>query len=120
MFSTVGQVARALKAFREYYHPKSSSVVIFNGKKTTDVDADPFRGGFLDNVDLRAEMLGRLSSLNERERAILMLWYVADTPVREICERLGLSRSHAYRLRDRALVEMLDREPVREVATAFA
>lgn len=120
MFETVGQVARALKAFREYYHPKSSSVVLFNGKTTTDVDADPFRKGFLDSVELRAELLDRLSSLDERERAVLMLWYVADLPVRTICAKLGLSRSHAYRLRDRALLSMLDHEPMREVATAFA
>ncbi|HEX9713373.1 MAG TPA: sigma factor-like helix-turn-helix DNA-binding protein [Actinomycetota bacterium] len=120
MFETVGQVARTLKAFRDYYQPKSSSVAIFNGKKTTDVDADPFRRGFIDNLDLRTELLTRLSSLDERERSILMLWYVSDLPVRTICEQLGLSRSHAYRLRDRALSLMLDRSPILEVATAFA
>lgn len=120
MFSTVGQVVRALKAFRDYYHPKSASIVLLAGSKTTDVDADPFRRGFLDSVHLRAELLGRLSSLDERERAVLMLWYVADLPVREICEQLQLSRSHAYRLRDRALAQMVDSETVREVQEAFA
>jgi len=120
MFETVGQVVRALKAFGEYYHPKSGSVVLFSSSRTTDVDADPFRRGFLDSIHLRSELLDRLSSLDERERAVIMLWYVADLPVREVCGQLQLSRSHAYRIRDRALVQMLDHEQVREVQEAFA
>ena len=119
MFESVGQIVRALKAFRDYYDPKSSSVLYFS-KKTTDVDADPFRRGFLDSVDLRSELLRRLSALDERERAVLMLWYVLDRPVRAVCETLSLSRSHCYRLRDAALAQMVDCREVMEVQPAFA
>lgn len=107
MFQTVGQVVKALKSFNDYYHPKATSVLIAS-TKTTDVDADPFRRGFLDNLDIRTELLRRLSTLDERERSVLMLWYVLDQPVRAICEQLSLSRSHCYRLRDRALINMLE------------
>jgi DNA-directed RNA polymerase specialized sigma subunit len=110
---------RSLKAFRDYYDPRSSSVMIAS-KKTTDVDADPFRRGFLDSLDLRAGLLSRLSSLGERERAVLMLWYLEDQPVATICERMNLSRSHCYRLRDRALALMLDPVDRFEVAEATA
>jgi RNA polymerase sigma factor (sigma-70 family) len=119
MFRTVGQVVRALKSYREYYHPRSSGIVLVSNR-TTDVDADPFRRGFLDSVELRTELLRRLSSLDERERAVLMLWYVMDLPVREICEQLAMSRSACYRLRDRALYGMLDEIEVEEFQTAFA
>jgi DNA-directed RNA polymerase specialized sigma subunit len=119
MFQTVGQTVKALKAFRDYYDPRSSSVLIASNK-TTDVDADPFRRGFLDTVDMRTELLHRLSNLDERERAVLMQWYILDLPVRAICERLNLSRSHCYRLRDRALSMMLDGVQELELQEAFA
>ena len=119
MFGTVGQVVKALKAYRDYYHPKSASVLIASSK-TTDVDADPFRRGFLDSIGTRTELLQRLASLEERERAVLMMWYVMDMPVREICARLSLSRSHCYRMRDRALMQMLDQIEVQQLQPAFA
>ncbi len=119
MFQSAGHVVRALKAFRDHYDPKSSSVMVAMNR-TTDVDADPFRRGFLDSLDLRSELLGRLSSLDERERAVLMLWYLEDMSVPQICERMNLSRSHCYRLRDRAVAMMLDEVNDLEVAEAFA
>jgi len=119
MFQSAGQVVRALKAFSDYYDPRSSSVMVATNR-TTDVDADPFRRGFLDSLDLRSELLGRLSSLDERERAVLMLWYLEDLSVPQICERMNLSRSHCYRLRDRAVGMMLDQVEDLEVAAAFA
>lgn len=102
MIDTVGGVVTALKNFRDYYAPRSSSIMA-PGLGTPDIDADPFRRGFLDALQIKAELSKRLASLDERERAVVMLWYVADLPVREVCERLSLSRSHAYRIRDRAL-----------------
>lgn len=119
MFESVGQVVRSLKAFRDYYDPKSSSVMIASSR-TTDVDADPFRRGFLDTLDLRSQLLGRLSSLDERERAVLMLWYLEDLTVPQICERMNLSRSHCYRLRDRAISMMLDQVDEFELTAASA
>ena len=119
MFGNVGQVVRALKAYRDYYQPKSSGILLVSNR-TTDVDADPFRRGFLDSLEARTEILSRLSSLDERERAVLMLWYVMDLPVREICEELAMSRSACYRLRDRALYAMLDPMEVEELQEAFA
>lgn len=104
-YDTVGNVVTALKNFRDFYSPKSSSV-LSPGNGIIDVDADPFRRGFLNALEGRTELVKRLAELDERERAVVTLWYVADLPVREICERLSLSRSHAYRIRDRALKSM--------------
>lgn len=120
MFTTVGQVVRALKAFADYYHPKSSGILSATSNRNRDIDADPFRRGFLDNLDLRAKLLSRLSSLEERERSVIMLWYVMDRPVAEICEKLSLSRSHAYRVRDNALAGMTDDVALPVAAGAYA
>ena len=105
MNTTVGGVVRALKCYRDFYSPKTSSVMT-PGTGRIDVDADPFRRGFLNALEDRTELLKRLAVLDERERAVVTLWYVADMPVREICERLAVSRSSCYRLRDRALERM--------------
>jgi RNA polymerase sigma factor (sigma-70 family) len=117
MFGSVGEVTKVLKAFRGHYDPKSVSVLVASNR-TTDVDADPFRRGFLDSMDLRTELLKRLASLDELQRAVILLWYLKDLPVKSICEQLNVSRSNCYRLRDRALAMMLD--PVVEIQEAFA
>ncbi len=108
MLETVSGVVTALTTFRDFYSPNSSSVMN-PGRGTADIDADPFRRGFLTALEDRTELVKRLATLDERERAVVTLWYVADLPVREICERLSLSRSHAYRIRDRALKTMTGR-----------
>ena len=120
MFETVGQVTRALKSFRDYYHPRSSGIITGATSKSRDIDADPFRHGFLDSIETRAELLRRLSALDERERSVLMLWYVMDQPVHEICDQLSLSRSHCYRVRDRALATMVAADVAPEVQEAYA
>lgn len=120
MFETAGGVVRALKTFRDFYHPKSSSVLLVSNE-SPDIDADPFRRGFLASLEERTELLKRLAALDERERAVVMLWYVADLPVREICAKLAVSRSHCYRLRDKALQRMVGSEAgALEAAKAFA
>ncbi|HEX9696723.1 MAG TPA: sigma factor-like helix-turn-helix DNA-binding protein [Actinomycetota bacterium] len=110
MIDTVGGVVTALKNFRDFYGPRTSSFMT-PGRSTPDIDADPFRRGFLDALTIRSELTKRLASLDERERAVVTLWYVADLPVSEVCKRLSLSRSHAYRIRDRALKSMTGSAP---------
>lgn len=120
MFETVAAVVRALKTFRDFYHPKSSSILLVSNE-SPDPDADPFRRGFLASLEERTELLKRLAALDERERAVVMLWYVADLPVREICAKLSLSRSHCYRIRNKALQAMAEPDVGRlEVQEAFA
>jgi DNA-directed RNA polymerase specialized sigma subunit len=117
MFATVGDVVAALKTFGDFYAPRTNSVLVASGKPI-DTDADPFRRGFIDSLEIRTELLKRLGALDERERAAVMLWYVSETPVRDLCARLGVSRATLYRLRDRALGNMIDAEASRTQATA--
>jgi DNA-directed RNA polymerase specialized sigma24 family protein len=118
MFQTVGEVVGALKTFGDFYHPRTNSVLVANGNGR-DPHADPFRRGFIDSLEVRTELLRRLASLDERDRTVVMLWYVSETPVREMTARLGISRATLYRLRDRALQHMTeDVVTVRKEATA--
>jgi DNA-directed RNA polymerase specialized sigma subunit len=117
MFGSARDVVKALEAFRDHYDPRSGSVMIAT-TKATDIDADPFRRGFIETLDVRSELLRKLAVLDERTRAVVLLWYVKDLPVAKICETLTISRSHCYRLRDRALATMLD--PIDEIREASA
>lgn len=117
MLTTTGEVVGALKAFGDFYHPKTNSILIASGSPR-DPHGDPFRRGFIDSLEIRTELLRRLATLEERDRNLVMLWYVSEVPVRDLCARMGVSRATLYRLRDRALQQMTEAATIREVATA--
>jgi DNA-directed RNA polymerase specialized sigma subunit len=106
MFESVTEVIRALRDYQGAYTAASGSVV--SPGRGFDIDADPFRRGFLRGIEERTELTQRLARLPEAERAVLLLWYAADLSVRDICVRLSVSRAHCYRLRDRALRGILE------------
>lgn len=117
MLETVGEVAGALKAFGDFYHPKTNSILMTSGSPR-DPHGDPFRRGFIDSLEIRTELLRRLAKLEERDRNLVMLWYVSDVPAAELCGRIGVSRATLYRMRDRALQQMVEHEDTRKVASA--
>jgi DNA-directed RNA polymerase specialized sigma24 family protein len=110
MFKEPADVVAALRRFRTYYDPKTSSVLL-PGRGGTDHDADPFRAGFLTTIEERHEVLQRLSRLDPRARRLLILWHVEGTPVASIARHLSISRVHCYRLNSAALEQMLDAPP---------
>lgn len=69
---------------------------------------DAFHPGLVAGLEERAELAARLRRIGPRERLLLFLWYAEEQPVTAIAQRLGVSRVHCYRLRDRALREMTD------------
>jgi DNA-directed RNA polymerase specialized sigma24 family protein len=72
--------------------------------------AGPFGFGFVSRIEEHAELVQKLRRLTPRERLLLLLWYTEQWPVTKIAERLGISRVHCYRVRDRALRAMLDED----------
>jgi DNA-directed RNA polymerase specialized sigma24 family protein len=115
LFGQAIDVVRALERIRDYYGPRSASLMVMGGN--SDPHAEPFRSGFLGTFEERHEVVRRLMGLEERERSLLMLWHVVGTPVTDIARRLGMSRVHCYRVRARALASMLD-EPAGRPAIA--
>jgi Homeodomain-like domain-containing protein len=74
---------------------------------------DGYGSGFLERVEVYAQLGGRLKVLSTRDRLLLFLWYAEEWPVTRIAERLGISRMHCYRIRDRALTQVAG-APARE------
>ncbi len=73
-----------------------------------DPEEEPFGPGFLTRFEERTEVDRLLQDLDPRDRQLLTLWYVEGHPVTTIARRLGISRVHCYRLRDRALRQMVE------------
>jgi DNA-directed RNA polymerase specialized sigma24 family protein len=107
MFTEPADVIAALRRFRTFYDPKTSSVLL-PGRGGTDHDADPFRAGFLTTIEERHEVLRRLGRLDPRARRLIVMWHVEGMPVAALARKLQLSRVHCYRINQAALEQMLD------------
>lgn len=107
MFETPQAVVAALRRYRDAFDVASGSIVLTRSGRYGP-SSDPFRAGFLERLDERQELVRRMRALRARERQLLVLWYVADLKVTQIADRLGFSRVHCYRLRDKALKALCD------------
>lgn len=107
LFQRTEDVADALCTMPRFYSPSSTSLMRVQ-RRSRPHSADPFRPGFLATIGARAELARMLRVLDERSRWLLVLWFIEDRPVSAIAQRLGVSRVHCYRLRDKALRRMLD------------
>jgi DNA-directed RNA polymerase specialized sigma24 family protein len=107
VFRTRQQLMDALARLGEDPGPGSISLISVDRVKRATI-CEPFRPGFLASVDRRSELLALLRRLDERSQRLLLLWFVKDRPPAEIANDLGVSRVHCYRLRNRALDEMLE------------
>ena len=110
MFATPEGVAYVLKRYRDVFDPKTSSVIQAS-QGAFDPSLGPFRNGFIARLDEREELRRRMAErIEDRERRLLFLWYVADLPPAGVARTLGISRMHAYRLRKGALSALCDEE----------
>jgi hypothetical protein len=119
MLATETEVVRALTRYRDIFDPRSGSVIVAGRSQGCRSERDPFRGGFIGGIEERGELVRRLSLLDPRSRRVLCLWYIAALPVTHIARRVGLSRMHCYRLRNRALRRMIE-DPSADPAEATA
>ena len=83
-------------------HPKLSSLKL-KGK-------EPFRPGFIDSIDIRKELINRLSRLPEREKISLLLFYTYGKPAKQISEIFQLSFRQFYRIKKNALEKIVNFE----------
>jgi hypothetical protein len=114
LFETPAAVAAALKRYRDVFDPATGSVITPSGRPQ-DPDRGPFRSGFIGRLDERAELRQRMvDRLTARDRLLLILWYVSDLQVGRIARSLEISRVHCYRIRDRSLRALCDKDPPSE------
>jgi DNA-directed RNA polymerase specialized sigma24 family protein len=110
MFDSPHAVAAALKRYRDAFDPVTGSLIVARSG-TRRQGAEPFRPGFLAGIEERTELERRMGRrLKQRERLLLVLWYVSDLQVSQIARQLQVSRVHCYRLRDKALRALCDPE----------
>lgn len=107
MFQNRSHIVRALGRLEEGQGPNTTSLVAAD-RLQRDPSADPFYPGFLSGLERREELIRLLRGLDERSQRLLFLWFVGERPVTEIAAALGISRVHCYRLRDKALDQMIE------------
>jgi RNA polymerase sigma factor (sigma-70 family) len=101
-------VTRALSRLFVRVPAKSGSVIFVSGRAGKAARSGDRGYGFIGHFEEQEELTRRLRRLGERDRLLLFLWYVEEWAVSEIAERLGISRVHCYRLRDRALDKLTE------------
>lgn len=113
-FESEARVIRSLITYTDWWQPASTSLIqLASGRRRV---SDGIHPGLLETLDERTELRWRVSTLDERDRHLLFLWYVADLSVEEIAEAVGLSRRQCSRRRDRAIRAILDLDPPEEAA----
>jgi len=102
VLSSRTDIVRCLVTYTDWWQPATSSVYHVTGTRDRDL-GDGLRPGLLDHLDERAELCRRMEQVEERDRHLLVLWYVEQLPVDEIAPILGISRRQCFRRRSQTL-----------------
>ncbi len=106
---TRNDVIRALVTYTDWWQPSSSSVIRVGVQRSKDSHhGDGMPTGLLDRIDERTELCRRMKDVNERDRAILFLWYVRQLAVDDIARAVGISRRHCFRRKAAAISAIVD------------
>ena len=107
MFGTPGEVINTLKTLNDYYYLKSNFIIYPKSNKSDIRDREPFRPGFLRSIEKRSELLKRLNKLNKNEKTILLLFCTFCKPITYIEHALCLSCRQCYRIKKKALQNII-------------
>lgn len=108
MLDSPAQVIRCLITYTDWWQPATSSLYQVGAASRDKNLPEGFRAGLLDHLDERTELCRRMELIEERDRALLVLWYVEQLPVEDISRRLHISRRHCFRLRANAIQTLVD------------
>ena len=108
MLDTKEEVINTLKTFTDCYYLKSNSIIYSKYDSLDSKYREPFRKGFLSEADKRFELINRLNKLDNRERTTLLLFYTFSKPVDYIASRLGISLRHFYRIKKKAIEDIIN------------
>ena len=92
----------------DYYYLKSNCVIVGKAKKRDPSRREPFAPGFLSSIDRKKEILKGLKKLDNRQRQILLLYYSLSKAPNDIAKILDISVRHLYRLKKKALDDLID------------
>ena len=100
-------VIRCLLTYTDWWQPSTGSIIQVAAARRQSEAAQGFRSGLLETMDERSELTRRAQLLGERDRRILVLWYVGQLPAEEIARSVGISRRQCFRLRAAAIQKIV-------------
>jgi DNA-directed RNA polymerase specialized sigma24 family protein len=101
-------VVRSLITYSDWWQPATGSVLAVAGARRDSDFGDGLRAGLIETLDERTELRRRVGLLSERDRKLLVLWYVVQLPAQDIAKRVGVSRRHCFRLRAGAIRRIVE------------
>jgi DNA-directed RNA polymerase specialized sigma24 family protein len=113
VLGTGRDVVRSLVTYSDWWQPATASVLAVAGARRDSDLGDGLRSGLVETLDERRELRRRVGLLGERDRKLLVLWYVVQLQAQDVAKELGVSRRHCFRLRAaaiRRIVELGDAE----------
>ncbi|HXF56621.1 MAG TPA: sigma factor-like helix-turn-helix DNA-binding protein [Actinomycetota bacterium] len=105
--SSPQDIVQALLRYTDWWQPFTTSVLEVAAARK-GYAGDGIRPGLLETLDERTELQRRMQRIGERDRHILFLWYVKQLEVREIARILGISRRQCFRIRARAIRQLVE------------
>jgi hypothetical protein len=101
-------VIRALVTYTDWWQPASSSVLQVGGPRRARGLSDGIPAGLLGSLDERTELCRRMAFIGERDRHLLLLWYVKQLEAREISRELHVSMRQCFRIRSNAIRKLVE------------
>jgi DNA-directed RNA polymerase specialized sigma24 family protein len=97
------RVIRSLLTYTDWWQPRTASIFQVKGPGRDRLLAEGIRPGLLEHLDERSELRRRMQELPDRDRQVLILWYVQQLPAEDIARELRISRRQCFRRRARAI-----------------
>jgi DNA-directed RNA polymerase specialized sigma subunit len=102
------EVVRSLITYSDWWQPATGSVLQVAGARRDSDFGDGLRTGLVETLDERRELCRRVGQLSDRDRKLLVLWYVVQLPAQDIARTLRISRRHCFRLRASAIRRIVE------------
>jgi DNA-directed RNA polymerase specialized sigma subunit len=103
MLHSPREVIRSLTTYNDWCQPATASVIAVGTARRTRTQHDGLHPNLVDTMDERNELCRRFRLLPERDRLVLILWYLRERSADEIARELDISRRHCFRLRANAV-----------------
>lgn len=118
MLDSYEEVINILKSLDDCYYTKSNFVIYPKLNKVNIRCREPFCKGFIDNIELRNELIKRLNKLEKKEKIILLLYYTFGKPIKYIEQELHFSCRQCYRVKKQALEKIINFDKKEKVNTS--
>ena len=101
-------MVRSLLTYTDAWQPSTSSIYQLAGAGRDRRLEDGIRAGLLERLDERSELCRRMHELPDRDRQVLILWYVRHLSAEEIAAELGISRRQCFRRRALSIQALIE------------